>query len=417
MDHPQQEAQPQAPPLPPVIEFYSGIGGLAYGWSRSRRGPSLGRATTAFDINEHANAVHSHNRPECQIVGDILALTPADLDALAGRYWLLSPPCQPYSRRGNRLGADDPRAQSFLGMIDALPVMQNPPEGLLIENVLGFERDETYARLCKTLDDCGYYHQSFIFNANALMIPNSRPRFFLIARKSRAFPSPSGTLHTDLSWLLAQYRPDLPTSPRPIADYLRPSAAATRAAHLAIPNAQLWKAAAQYDVVWPADTRSCCFTKAYGRHARGSGSVLCGSGDATRATLDLALAATAAQLPAVAAAVDARVRDRLAKRMPPPVYARVVAGKPLAGKYARMVDEERANAWADSEVVPRCPLADLELRHFAPEEMAALHGFPDDLEFPADKVTTKQGWQLVGNSLNVEVVAVLLDYLLDDEDE
>lgn len=51
----------------------------------------------------------------------------------------MSPPCQPYTRIGLHQGSSDPRAKSFLYLIDMLSKMSFPPTYILIENVKGFE--------------------------------------------------------------------------------------------------------------------------------------------------------------------------------------------------------------------------------------------------------------------------------------
>ncbi|KAI9221789.1 S-adenosyl-L-methionine-dependent methyltransferase [Blastocladiella britannica] len=326
-----------------VLEFYAGIGGLGYGWSTSTCGPTAGHVSDAFDVNANANRVHAFNTTEnnCHVSDrDISRLTTADLDALAADAWLLSPPCQPYSRQGLRRGATDARAYSLLGMLDALPEMQRPPRYLLLENVLGFERDVAFARLAATLTAGGYHVAPLVVNSQQLGIPNSRPRFFMVARL------------VDTQWLVDRYRPSPLATSNTIAAYLRPDAARARAADLAMPLVHLWRQRSdQYDPVWPSGTRTCCFTKAYGTgRPQGAGSVL--------------------------------------------------------------VTPE-TDAWAEADL-PACPLSRFGLRFFAPEEMAAMHGFPATFTFP-DDISTRQGWRLVGNSLNVAVVAMLVDFMLDDK--
>eukprot|EP01057_Protomagalhaensia_wolfi_P002174 Protomagalhaensia_wolfi_Nauph_80__2173@NODE_23_length_4810_cov_19_376441_g18_i0_p3_GENE_NODE_23_length_4810_cov_19_376441_g18_i0NODE_23_length_4810_cov_19_376441_g18_i0_p3_ORF_typecomplete_len214_score46_42DNA_methylase/PF00145_17/1_1e08_NODE_23_length_4810_cov_19_376441_g18_i09911632 len=50
------------------------------------------------------------------------------------------------------------------------------------------------------------------------------------------------------------------------------------------------------------------------------------------------------------------------------------------------------------------------LRHFSPTEVLRLHGFPKDFVIPAG-VNCKKLWGLLGNSVNVQVVKVLLHHL------
>lgn len=52
-----------------------------------------------------------------------------------------------------------------------------------------------------------------------------------------------------------------------------------------------------------------------------------------------------------------------------------------------------------------------ELRWFSDREMLRLHGFPERFEFPAG-LSLRQRFGLVGNSVNVELVTLLLRRLL-----
>jgi hypothetical protein len=75
---------------------------------------------------------------------DISTLDADALEPLNANLWLLSPACQPYTVLNPRAkGAADPRAQSFLHLIEdvlpALAVRGAAPARLLIENVAGFE--------------------------------------------------------------------------------------------------------------------------------------------------------------------------------------------------------------------------------------------------------------------------------------
>ena len=61
-------------------------------------------------------------------------------------------------------------------------------------------------------------------------------------------------------------------------------------------------------------------------------------------------------------------------------------------------------------------LLPLELRFLADREIASLHGFPASFCFPPS-VSRKKRYQLLGNSLSVQVVARLLEHLLDPASE
>ena len=53
--------------------------------------------------------------------------------------WLMSPPCQPFTRGGKMLDSADTRSIGLLYLIDILGKMKNPPKYLFLENVLNFE--------------------------------------------------------------------------------------------------------------------------------------------------------------------------------------------------------------------------------------------------------------------------------------
>lgn len=42
----------------------------------------------------------------------------SQFDAYAADLWLLSPPCQPYTRQGLKKGSEDARASSFLSLLE-----------------------------------------------------------------------------------------------------------------------------------------------------------------------------------------------------------------------------------------------------------------------------------------------------------
>jgi tRNA (cytosine38-C5)-methyltransferase len=82
---------------------------------------------------------------------DIGTLDADAIEPLNANLWLLSPACQPYTVLNPRAkGAADPRAQSFLHLIEnVLPALVGrgtAPARLLVENVAGFEvRDHYHA--------------------------------------------------------------------------------------------------------------------------------------------------------------------------------------------------------------------------------------------------------------------------------
>lgn len=136
----------------------------------------------AFDLNTLANDVYQHNLGQKPICTNISTCTPRQLDGWAAEIWLMSPPCQPYTRRGLKKQSEDGRAQSFLALLDMLPKLQHPPRYILLENVVGFESSDTRQQMVDVLSSTSYTLQEFILSPTQLNVPYSRPRYFALAK-------------------------------------------------------------------------------------------------------------------------------------------------------------------------------------------------------------------------------------------
>ena len=84
-----------------TLEFYAGVGGLHYSLLRAREDAEV---VAAFDINPVSNRVYEHNHKLKPVSKSISELSPRVLDSYEADAWLLSPPCQPYTRQGHQLG-------------------------------------------------------------------------------------------------------------------------------------------------------------------------------------------------------------------------------------------------------------------------------------------------------------------------
>ena len=51
-------------------------------------------------------------------------ITAAALDSFEADIWLMSPPCQPFTRRGLQLHAADRRSASFVHLLETLPSLK-----------------------------------------------------------------------------------------------------------------------------------------------------------------------------------------------------------------------------------------------------------------------------------------------------
>lgn len=311
---------------------------------------------------------------------------------------LMSPPCQPFTRLGLKRDIVDQRTKSFLYVLDLLPRLSRLPRYILLENVKGFEESCARNHLVKTLTECGYTFQEIMVSPTSVGIPNSRLRYFLIAKISNesfsadahskiseAFPvnaemeSPEQPTILSPHYLGCQQPKDAQetglllykletttevqrkmmqnsnTSIRQIQDFLEPLQEMDLEQYL-LPPKTLLRYALILDIVRPTCRRSICFTKGYGRYVEGTGSVLQCSSETELETV------------------------------------------------FRGLDE-----LADEEKLKR--LQTLKLRYFTPKEVANLMGFPKTFVIPGH-ISLKQRYKVLGNSLNVVVVSRLLQILL-----
>ncbi|KAJ9460957.1 cytosine-5-methyltransferase [Diplonema papillatum] len=350
-----------------VVEFYCGIGGMHCALNEDQQSSSRRyNVVAAYDINDNARSVYTANFPATPVFGtDIMRLSLKELEYLNASLWLLSPPCQPYTRQGDRKGSEDSRAQSFLSMIDLLPLMENPPSWILVENVLGFEASETFQQLVVNLKKANFTYQALHLNATSIGIPNSRPRMYVLAKApgfTFAVPSATGEVVLDSAEAVRILQKagvvHQEIKPETIKERLRVLPSSDSVESFLVPDSQLAKALPHSDIVTSSSFRSGCFTKSYGRRGKGCGSVLLQEGS-----------------------VDAYHRE--------------------------------AHAIADQNTDSHGSFKEFSIRYFVPREVAALLGYPGTFVLPEDLLPI-QHFRLLGNSLSVSVVARLVSYLLQE---
>ncbi len=475
-----------------VLEFYSGIGGMRSAVEQLRaRGISSGdntggsnsgggrggggggpgsrserlhRAGVVFvgahDVSTAANEVYALNYPPHRASQKpIESLTAGKLDALGADVWLMSPPCQPYTRQRSAQPANirdirDRRAASFTHLTTELPQMKDPPACILLENVVGFETSESCAQWLAALRERGYTYAQFHLSPIQFGVPNVRPRYFCIARRSKrngssregdvvtsSVPSAEGAgmrvgSAVDQWWEASTMRPTMQTSldswravaaacsqcapgpgwegtsyyahaPRPLREYLHNGGEADAAvSEYLVPQKTLEKPSSWCaDLVCPSSTRSGCFTKSYASYLKGTGSLVvmeevggngAGGLEKTRA------ATTTTTRPEDLMGGSSSTLDEMMARGGdasdrPTKRARVGEGDP--GK-----DEAQ---WYEK-------FSPNSIRYFMPSEIAKLLGFAPGFMFPSG-MTRKKQYALLGNSLHVGTVSRLLHILLSDE--
>lgn len=335
-----------------AVEFYSGIGG----WHHAIKELSQPiEVVGAFEINTAANLVYRHNFPLTPIYQrNIEALKVSDLSLLAADIWFLSPPCQPYTRLGYKKDLNDSRSKSFAHLLELLDKLTNQPRWIFLENVVGFESSIGRDLLVKTLSRHNYFLEEYHLNPIDFGVPNSRLRYYLVAKKSDgiSIDPPTNMIRTNLN---GEDRGAPLTLC--LSEFLETNLSLERRYHLS--DAVLLRYSRILDIVKPSARRSCCFTKAYSHYLEGTGSVL----------------QTNSELNTI------EVFERLSN--------------------------------CTTEADQLALLRSLDLRFFTPLEVARISGFKEKtFSFPSG-IGEKSAYKLLGNSLNIVVIKELLAKYLE----
>ncbi len=231
-----------------ILELFCGIGGCAAALA------GRGRVVAAIDIKADALETYTHNFPHPTLTRTIESLRAPDYRGWDADLWWLSPPCQPFTERGLRRDAEDPRARPFLAVIQRLEEMR--PGCIALENVPGFAGSTVHSRLRAALEQAGYedVHERLLCPSE-MGIPNRRRRYYLVASRRRLLPFPELT----------------PTA-RPLRDFLD----SEPHPELAVEPELLERYEGALHVVDADDPSALttCFTSAYGRSPVRSGSYL-----------------------------------------------------------------------------------------------------------------------------------------------
>lgn len=268
--------------------------------------------------------------------------------------WLMSPPCQPFTRGGRMRDSADTRSIGLLYLIDVLGKMKKPPRYLFLENVLNFEVSECHRLLMGMLSSLGYRVKEYLLTPCDpwIGIPNTRLRYYLASERVQN-DSPLSPHQNKIFKSFGEAFGDEKSllKPRTIDSFLRPPADITP---YLVPHKYLTDYINyRHDIVKPTDTACSTFTKAYG--------------------------------------------------------SKYIIG---TGSFVQTCDFDREYRKDDPSA-----LVEIGLRFFTPTEIALLHGFPVEgsgdyrFAFPAD-ISTIHQYRLLGNSLNVPVVSLILKDLL-----
>lgn len=419
-----------------VLEFYSGIGGMRYALEQAG---VLATIVEAFDINNIANDVYEYNFGHRPNQGNIQHLTALQLDSYKADAWLLSPPCQPYTRQGLQKDAGDSRAFSFLKLLQRLSLMSCPPTHLFVENVVGFECSASHDQLVESLEREGFQMQEFILTPLQFGIPYSRPRYFCLAKRAPycfLYPKFNGRLlcrrgplgpsvfdttmeevdpyednvdHLQESSKFHVPEEDPTASCRSISDYLDTELLVEEYMISIYARYSSGNSADCISTHCHVDDINSCSAQARSKEQKLS-EVKNGKFSCFKVPDSL--------IDRWGDAFDVVNPDSKRCCCFTKSYGRFVKGTGsflATEKYIENGSEHSIDQFSE----PVCSkdkslLKNLGLRYFTPREIANLHSFPQNFCFP-DHVSLKQRYALLGNSLSVAVVASLLRYLLSTE--
>lgn len=154
------------------IEFFAGLGGFSACCLRHE-------VVAAIDIDQAARSTYQLNFQTPYKTYSIESISVEWLRQWEADAWWLSPPCQPFSRRGHKKDRHDPRCRALENLISLIPALR--PCWLLLENVTGFRDSDMCQLLCAQLQRCGYQWWTIDICPSDMGWPNRRPRFYLVA--------------------------------------------------------------------------------------------------------------------------------------------------------------------------------------------------------------------------------------------
>lgn len=314
----------------------------------------------AADINTTANAIYRHNHPDIKLLSNnIQKFKAKDLLKLDVNTILMSPPCQPFTRVGNKKDVADARSNALVHICEMLPDLHSI-QYILMENVKGFEISQARDLYIDALQRAGFELQEFLLSPTEIGVPNSRLRYYCLARKSKPFTFKTETILERLPSTVNESK-KCKTIEEALKDVEPPKD--VDYTPFLLSDDILLKRLRVLDIKYPSSRTTNCFTKAYTHYAEGTGSIFC----------------------------------------------------PVDEKQANTVFDEIKKSTLSSEG-QLIKLKSLKMRYFTPQEVAKLMSFPSEFTFP-DETTAKQRYRVLGNSINVAIVGKLIEFLVNDNKE
>lgn len=178
-----------------IIDLFAGIGGTRIGFEKACRKAKIEvECVFTSEIKEHAIKVLKDNFNNEEVSGDINQIKASDIpdfDFLLGGF-----PCQPFSSGGKRKGFVDTRGTLFFEIERILKEKQ--PYGFLLENVEGLvmhDRIDKNKRIGRTLEtiiehleNLGYKTSWALLDSQYFGVPQSRKRVYIVGTKHKKVP-------------------------------------------------------------------------------------------------------------------------------------------------------------------------------------------------------------------------------------
>uniref|UniRef100_A0A146M5P9 tRNA (cytosine(38)-C(5))-methyltransferase n=1 Tax=Lygus hesperus TaxID=30085 RepID=A0A146M5P9_LYGHE len=269
---------------------------------------------------------------------------------------LMSPPCQPFTRVGNKKDLDDKRCVPLAHILSILKELVHL-QYILVENVTGFETSEAGECLRGAVTAAGFEFREMMISPLQLGIPNSRERYYMVAVKKPlqfTLDIPARDELDDKAVRNIMRKVSNRKTPSCISDILDLPDDSSEYNQFLVSDDVLRKRAWILDIATKTSTKTCCYTKSYTHYIEGTGSVYC----------------------------------------------------PYDEKFIENTYETAKTLERDSSEYLTC-LKTLRLRFFTPKEVQRTLCFPDSFTYPPE-ITRKQKYRLLGNSINVEVVSRLI---------
>lgn len=177
-----------------VIDLFSGVGGLSYGFSIF---PQF-NIVAANEIEKDISIAYSLNYPDVKMINcDIRDLSESYIKSIIGDKSIDlvvgGPPCQSYSTLGKR--KIDDRANLFIQYKRILAIIR--PKAFVFENVVGIlsmDKGNLFKSIEKEFSELGYVLKKKILNAVNFGVPQQRERVILVGmlnENNYEYPEPT----------------------------------------------------------------------------------------------------------------------------------------------------------------------------------------------------------------------------------